>query len=141
MMKEQTLSDQIENVLVAIDMVKSIPRRGFVRGLGDWKQETKCGAAYCFGGWVAVHPYFQKKGVEARDDGSPFMISPNGSFLWSDEVAVRLFGQDAGNAFDSAPTTGRGDEKAVVLARLQMALHYLTARQVRASFRNRMDQL
>ncbi len=62
-----TTEQQILNLLVARAMFDDIPDEWIVSDLHAWT----CGTAACFGGWVAVHPYFKAQGARANSYGAP----------------------------------------------------------------------
>lgn len=62
------------NLLQALAMLDDVEMVagpfGFTQNLMSWKSpcpESLCGSAYCFGGWVAIHPHFQSLGIGVRD--------------------------------------------------------------------------
>lgn len=122
---------QIENCLVAIDMVKSLPKRAFTPGLFAWtstQRQQHCGSAACLGGWIAQHPHFQKLGVypDTEDNGAPRTRRNDDPSL----VAEELFGNPSMftpvDYFPSESYERPGDdEKQVVLNRLRIALNAL----------------
>ena len=118
---DRKLNKQIENCLVAIDMVHSLPPKAFVEDLREWT----CGSAACLGGWVAQHPHFQKQGVEPTLDGRP---ERQGKMTW--ELAAELFGHE--DLFECRDNFIWGDkegflpEKKLILRRLKIALERLT---------------
>jgi hypothetical protein len=104
----KTLSEkvdkQIENLLVATAMMYDIGPKKLVADLGAFSNgnmktygPNHCRSAACFGGWVAICPYFKAQGVtrERYSDGSPTMRSRKGGKshnLSAYDVPVRLFG-------------------------------------------------
>ena len=115
-----TIDKQIRNCLVAIDMVKSLPPEKFTKGLSSWT----CGSAACFGGWVAVHPFFKKQGVvRVSEDGSPTFI---GSLYGAaSEVSRSLFGSYVLFDYRAWGELPGLSDKQVVLYRLKRALNAL----------------
>lgn len=130
------IEQQIENLLVAQVMMQSLRPERFVNGLALWSEfngttwsdvatekqlvENRCGAAACFGGWVAVEPHFQKQGVTRNIEGAPVMRG----MCWSSDVAKKLFGEET--LFDSMryeeEFVHRYTEKEAVLKRIEHAL-------------------
>lgn len=124
---------QIENLLQAQAMMEDLPNSALVAGLYCWRAEKRsgfeqydediddeqllhrCGSAACFGGWVAVHPYFRKLGVRPGKQGEPKM---EGRLVW--DVARDLFGDS--NMFDANCEGGNWNDRAVVLRRIKDAL-------------------
>lgn len=124
---------QIENLLQAQAMMEDLPNSALVAGLFCWRANKRkdfdqydeeiddkqllhrCGSAACFGGWVAVHPYFRKLGVRPGKSGEPAM---EGMLVW--DVAHDLFGDS--NMFDANCGGGNGNDRAVVLQRIKNAL-------------------
>jgi hypothetical protein len=126
-MLKQTTDEQIENCLVAIAMIRELPPRRFTHRLGAWSSTLMrdegpdhCGSAACFGGWVAVHPHFQAKGVfPDPEEGFPrIAYSMNTTGL-----ARALFGNEG--MFQPATGFEVGKEKQVVLQRIEGALDLL----------------
>lgn len=92
---------QIENCLVAKAMMDSLPDSAILPRLDDWANwemrdegPHACGAAACFGGWVAVHPYFKALGVIRWRDGSPML---QGRCLSVGETLFGVGGMFCGN--------------------------------------------
>lgn len=119
-----TREKQIENCLVGLAMVEELKGR-FTTELSDWANDnmrnhgpTHCGSAACFGGWVAVHPHFQRQGVFPGDGGAPATRDP-----WdnSHSIARRLFGVPG--MFDIMVESGSAYKE--VKHRLYGALDYL----------------
>lgn len=126
---------QIENLLVAQAMFQDIPARNL--NLGWWSnQELRtaviegsdpihaCGSTACFGGWVALHPHFQKQGVRGDNwCGSPKMsgVSDPG------RVALHLFGNEMMFSGGHWASGGGTTDRKEVFARIKYALDKLTA--------------
>src|SRR5689334_9841737 len=143
-MKWQSKQDQIENCLVAIDMVKQLKPNQLVADLSAWRSpegdvcKLGCGGQACIGGWVAVHPFFRKKGVVARGEvdseikaegqDSPWYGEPTTrarkeeNRLVPDTIAEKLFGPEGSSVFDSRHYEEEGTERQVALSRLRKAL-------------------
>lgn len=145
--------DQIKNLLVAQAMIAELPDASLMPGLRDWANDElryscdagkspepkrngmDCGAVGCFGGWVAVTPYFKKLGVECDSDGSPTMKpGPNdyqysyGGRLYADGVSNKIFGQPG--LFDSQRGTEYGKTpRQAINERIRNALVKLTTEQ------------
>lgn len=88
---------QIKNCLVAKALMDSLPNKAIYPNLEYWQNDKMadkgpkgCGAAACFGGWCAVHPYFKRQGVEADSDGAPIFKGDPMSYF--KEVSKFLFG-------------------------------------------------
>ena len=118
----------IENLLVAKAMVLDLPKSAFAKDLGYYANSPMvergphaCGATACFGGWVAVHPHFQKQGVRPDDLGAPTKKGSNISGISRD-----LFGNFSMFCGGGWATVHCGDpdfdEKKEVLARIDRAL-------------------
>lgn len=118
-MKHQTRNDKIENCLVMIDAVKSLPPRAFIKHLAAWE----CGSAACLGGWVGLHPYFQAKGVVRDGEDAPYMLV-KGDRVGPGIVSKELFGDysmfDVANALE-----WHMPGKEIALRRLNNALNSL----------------
>lgn len=84
---------QRANALFARDVMwPSVPPANVVPKLAGWRyarsKAVSCQTRACFGGWVAVHPFFREQGVYAGESGEPLMygvVAPS-------RVAERLFG-------------------------------------------------
>ena len=117
----------IKNLLVAQAMVMDLPRRKFVRNLSCFVNDemaehgpNHCGSAACFGGWVAVHPFFQAQGVKQdKEDGAPRMRRAP----YAQQVSNRLFGCDS--LFEASFYRGGRSEKQEVLWRIKNRLDEL----------------
>lgn len=119
-MKKQSRNDKIENCLVMIDAVESLPERAFVHDLRDWR----CGSAACLGGWVAQHPHFQAKGIKPDPSDGSITESGRGPYLDSMDIATELFGD--GTMFYSRKWNERDfSAKQLALNRLNQALDRL----------------
>lgn len=121
-------SKQIENCLVAIDMVKSLPARAFTHDLQTWS----CGSAACLGGWIALHPYFRKQGVKRDEtDGSPYGGDTYSNHRWSTEISEDLFGESklfyARDTWSWPQADRVGNSKQIALNRLRITLNKLLA--------------
>lgn len=89
---------------------------------------NQCGTAACFGGWVAVHPYFKRQGVNRSNDGAPFYgwrtaageIDFDKEWASASAVARDLFGDE--DIFDSMGGDYAHSPKKVVKGRLKTAL-------------------
>lgn len=141
--------DQIKNLLVAQAMIDELPTAALYPRLADWgnnelrtacrldtpiepKRDAnhECGAVGCFGGWVAVTPYFKKQGVTCDEGGAPSMkAGPGDEYnysgkLYGDGVSKKLFG-DPG-LFDSQRITEHGlSAREVINKRIKNALRKL----------------
>lgn len=109
----------IENLLVADAMIRDLPNSAFVPKLCTFMNVAMrehgvhhCGSAACFGGWVALHPHFQKQGVKAFSDGAPYSITGR-------DVSAELFG--VWGMFEGGTSDGR-NEKQEILARIHDAM-------------------
>ncbi len=70
---KKELEKWIENTLVSIALLKDIPKESVSPDLETWKKEsTVCGTQYCFGGWLAQVPFFQKQGLMLELHGEDF---------------------------------------------------------------------
>lgn len=113
----------IQNLLVAQAMVKDLPSSAFTKHLAfyatsvlrDFGPHT-CGAAACFGGWVAQHPYFKELGIQPDSTGAPTM---RGKGWGARAISLELFGDSF--MFDGARTNL--PEKQEVLQRIENALN------------------
>lgn len=112
--------DHIGNLLAAQAMVEAMPNRAFMRHL-KWftndammKNPHDCGSIGCFGGWIAVEPYFQKIGVQRTSWGAP-LLGEECSMKFTSRI---LFGDSS--MFDEC--YGELTEKEIILARIRRAL-------------------
>lgn len=123
----------IENLLVAKAMVLDLPKSAFAMNLGYYANTPMaergphaCGATACFGGWVAVHPHFQKQGVRPDDLGAP---TKGVSDVY--DISHDLFGNgcmfDGGGWATVRCSDPDFDEKKEVLARIDWALEQVFA--------------
>lgn len=136
MKTRRQIEKQIKNLLVAQAMMQDIPARHVTKQLSDWRkgdaedvQELKCGTAACFGGWVALHPYFQKQGIRAEMwSGSPYSYRTpfSGAFDCSEMLFGEPFMFNSREDFEGSPADS---DKTIVLQRIKNAL------------KNRLDEL
>lgn len=114
------IEKQAVNLMVAQAMMQDIPGRHVYPRLFNWSrgnvEKQTCGSAACFGGYVAIHPYFKKQGVSKDADGAPKMRG----IPWAADVAARLFGDET--LFEYQKPWEEGPAKKVVLRRICNAL-------------------
>lgn len=135
-MRQTSKAEKIENCLIGLALLDELPANKIIKGLGDWATKlmctdiNHCGAAACFGGWVAVTPYFQQKyGIYAakkevtRPSGwftSTTLVGQPRTRMQTDTevLAERLFGY--GEMF--RPNWSGSSDKAEIRRRLKEAL-------------------
>jgi hypothetical protein len=134
-MKPLTKDQQIENLLVAQAMFQDIPAQRI--SLDWWSNAVlrtavsegkdpvhSCGSTACFGGWVALHPHFQRQGVRGDNYcGSPEMAG----VTYPEQVALHLFGNDMMFAERHWASGELTSDRQEVFARIKYALKQLTA--------------
>ena len=122
--KRERIERQIENILVAKAMMDSLPDSAIYPKLDYWNNwdmvplgHNHCGAAACFGGWVAVHPHFRKQGISIGAGGQPELSRSTYS------AAEELFGScEAGNVSVFSPNISRRSDRNEIDRRLQVLL-------------------
>lgn len=68
----QVTRKQRDNALYARDVMwPSIKPENVSRRLMEWR----CGAAACFGGWVAMYPFFKAQGIFPSCEGAPLLAA------------------------------------------------------------------
>lgn len=76
-------------------------------------KEIDCKTIACFGGWVALNPYFQSLGVRSDQYGAPYMQD----ILHAAQVSGELFGDY--NLFNRRSYEERGSDHTVVMKRIK----------------------
>jgi len=137
---KQKVERQIKNLLAAAVMMQEITQDQLVPFLTYWRSDDgnniynrkvcstedlmnhTCGSAACFGGYVAVCPFFVKQGVRDGYGGAPTMTGLNKA----EEVSKHLFGDS--HMFDpyfgdgETDGNGRGIEHQAIMCKIQNAM-------------------
>lgn len=139
---DQYDSFYVNNIDVLIDAATERGEELFdLDTYNDWIDGRLC---TCFGGLVAMLPYFQALGVRAADDGAPVMPDALGRMLGPEETLNHLFGGFGGDysfetlfmsygmgKFDRGLLRVASGHKELGLARLYFMRHGLTGEPVR----------
>ena len=81
----EVLEFWLKNVVEAEARWREVPAANVVERLEVWRADwesrdsvlpVSCGTVACFGGWVAVMPYFMSLGVYPNNDGEPTISKP-----------------------------------------------------------------
>lgn len=132
--RSERVEQQLLNVLLARAVLDEIPKRKLAKGLMDWRKRKGeyggnvsddellhgCGSAACFGGWVAVTPAFQERGVKPGYAGNP-EIGPV-----QDHYAVGQVLFDFQTMF--SPNYSGGSDRKVIKRRLEAAFEQLVGK-------------
>lgn len=137
-MRKTTTEEKLKNILIARAMLDDLPNNAIVDGLCDWntgvavgESPNHCGAAACFGGWVALHPYFREQyGIRsARGDGMANYGQPRTRHeIDTDKISMELFGvSDAFYSNETRWSSTRLSDRQLIKKRLRTAFNKLNA--------------
>lgn len=140
-MRKTTNKEKLQNILIARAMLDDIPDSKLIRGLCTWNNSemmqdpNHCGAAACFGGWVALHPYFREAyGIRAsRGTDDTFHGQPRTRYTTdTNRISERLFGiADAFFPNHQHTLSGKKrSDRAVIKQRLKHAFDLLTIEKI-----------